>query len=428
MLRPVGAVFRCESSGRGHRSGSGCLRVRVLWPEDEGTASEDPNQNAVVLLASYGETDVFLSADAESDVTARLSLRPVEVMKVAHHGSEDAGLAAELETLRPRIAVISCGRNNDYGHPRPETLAALGAAPGLAVYRTDEDGRVVVESDGHAPDRAKRPLASVSAWPKRPRSRSTSSPGATARRSRPRSRRLKSHFAAEAIETASALDTTGDDAVALCNAGSLFGDARLIVVADVDGAKQAEGRRKGGWKAADVEAIAAYLASPAPDTVLALVAEDLKSSSALWKACAKAGDVLEYEVEKKKLHEWVDSAVRADSRRAPSPMPCSALIQLVGEDPACAEVRDRQAVDLGRGRAVRRARGRGARRVERRRSDLRADRGLGGSRRVTRARRERDDLRARVATAPRHRGAARRLAGRVTSAGSARSSGSPPKA
>jgi competence protein ComEC len=127
----------------------GRLRLKVLWPEDEGTASEDPNQNAVVLLASYGETDVFLSADAESDVTSRLVLRPVEVMKVAHHGSEDDGLAAELETLRPRVAVISCGRNNDYGHPRPGTLAALEASPGLDLYRTDENGRVVVDSDGH---------------------------------------------------------------------------------------------------------------------------------------------------------------------------------------------------------------------------------------------------------------------------------------
>ena len=44
--------------------------------------------------------------------------------------------------------MISCGDHNDYGHPRPETLAALSAYPGLAVYRTDLDGRVVVESDG----------------------------------------------------------------------------------------------------------------------------------------------------------------------------------------------------------------------------------------------------------------------------------------
>ena len=145
--------------------------------------------------------------------------------------------------------------------------------------------------------------------------------------------RLRSHFAAEAIELSSALDTTGDDAVALCNAGSLFGDARLIVVADVDGAKQADGRRKGGWKTADVEAVAAYLASPAPDTVLALVAEDLKSSSALWKACAKAGDVLSYEVEKKKLHGWVAAQFAQNEARA-EPDAVSALIQLVGDDPA----------------------------------------------------------------------------------------------
>ncbi len=72
----------------------------------------------------------------------------VEVLKVAHHGSEDPGLATVLGELRPSIAVISCGRDNEYGHPRPETLAALEGSPGVAVYRTDEDGRVVVESDG----------------------------------------------------------------------------------------------------------------------------------------------------------------------------------------------------------------------------------------------------------------------------------------
>ena len=81
-------------------------------------------------------------------MTARLPLSEVEILKVAHHGSEDPGLEDELGDLRPRIAVISCGRGNDYGHPRPETLAALTAVPGLELFRTDADGRVVVESDG----------------------------------------------------------------------------------------------------------------------------------------------------------------------------------------------------------------------------------------------------------------------------------------
>jgi competence protein ComEC len=126
----------------------GGLVLRALWPPDPGLESEDPNLNAVVLVASYGELDVFLPADAESDVTSRLHLRSYEVLKVAHHGSEDPGLDEQLRVLRPSIAVISAGRGNDYGHPRPETLAALGTVPELAVYRTDLHGRVVVESDG----------------------------------------------------------------------------------------------------------------------------------------------------------------------------------------------------------------------------------------------------------------------------------------
>ena len=52
--------------------------------------------------------------------------------------------------LRPRVAVISVGEGNDYDHPRPETIGALGAAPGLTTLRTDLDGRIVIESDGRA--------------------------------------------------------------------------------------------------------------------------------------------------------------------------------------------------------------------------------------------------------------------------------------
>ncbi len=126
----------------------GRLVLRILWPDDPGLPSEDPNQHAVVALASYGATDVLLTADAESDVTSRLRIGPVEVLKVAHHGSEDPGLPDLLRELRPQVAVISVGTRNDYGHPRPETIAALAAVPGLETLRTDVDGRIVVESDG----------------------------------------------------------------------------------------------------------------------------------------------------------------------------------------------------------------------------------------------------------------------------------------
>jgi competence protein ComEC len=126
----------------------GGLKLRVLWPDGPGTPGDDPNNHAVVVIASYGQTDALFTADAESDVTGRLQLSPVEILKVAHHGSADAGLGEELKELHPQIAVISVGAGNDYGHPTPSTLATLAAVPGLAVYRTDLNGRVVVESDG----------------------------------------------------------------------------------------------------------------------------------------------------------------------------------------------------------------------------------------------------------------------------------------
>ena len=126
----------------------GALRLRALWPDRPGTATEDPNRLPVVLLATYGEIDVLLTADAESEVTASLLSRRIEVLKVAHHGSEDPALESELRELRPSVAVISCGLDNDYGHPRAETLAALRTVPGLRLYRTDVHGEVVLESDG----------------------------------------------------------------------------------------------------------------------------------------------------------------------------------------------------------------------------------------------------------------------------------------
>jgi competence protein ComEC len=132
----------------GHSYRLGRLRIEVLWPDGPGPPGEDPNLRAVVLLVSYGELDALLTADAEGEVTTRLPLRPVEILKVAHHGSADPLLPELLAHVRPRVAVISVGENNDYGHPTGSTLDALRRAPGLDLYRTDLDGRVTIESDG----------------------------------------------------------------------------------------------------------------------------------------------------------------------------------------------------------------------------------------------------------------------------------------
>src|SRR5205085_6388235 len=109
--------------------------------------------------------------------------------------------------------------------------------------------------------------------------------------------------------------------VASCNWLGLFvGEGRLVIVEEVE-----------RWKAADVKDVVAYLTSPAPATVLALVAEELKSDSALAKAVAKAGQVLAYDVPKRKLPDWVAEQFARLGAKADGEA-CRALIQIVGDD------------------------------------------------------------------------------------------------
>jgi len=130
----------------------GRLDIEVLSPAPlpPGTPRpQDPNPRGVAAIVSVGDFDLWLSADAESDAILPLALRPVEAMKVSHHGSADQGLPEVLERLRPRLAAIEVGAGNSYGHPTPETLAALRAAV-PHVYRTDRDGTVTLTvRDGH---------------------------------------------------------------------------------------------------------------------------------------------------------------------------------------------------------------------------------------------------------------------------------------
>jgi competence protein ComEC len=131
---------------------SGRLRVDVLWPPPEllsaPLSGADPNNQALVLLVRWRSFSMLLSADAEAEAVP-LDPGPIDVLKLAHHGSEDAGLAALLDRTATRLAVISVGEDNPYGHPAPSTLAVL-AAHGVPVIRTDRAGTIVFEVDGRS--------------------------------------------------------------------------------------------------------------------------------------------------------------------------------------------------------------------------------------------------------------------------------------
>jgi competence protein ComEC len=132
---------RALAAQAGQRIRVAGVTIDVLWPKGKAPPAGSPNDHALVAHVRLGDFDLLLPADAESPVTAPLDLPQVEALKVAHHGSEDAGLAAQLERLRPRFAAIMAGRRNRYGHPHPATLAALEAVV-PQVARTDRDGTV----------------------------------------------------------------------------------------------------------------------------------------------------------------------------------------------------------------------------------------------------------------------------------------------
>jgi DNA polymerase III delta subunit len=132
--------------------------------------------------------------------------------------------------------------------------------------------------------------------------------------------RLRERFGEEAVERLSARETSGEDAVAACNALGLLAAGRLVLVEEVE-----------RWKADDAKALAEYLASPAPDAVLALVGSDIRRDSPLGKACAKAGAVLVYEVSRRELPRWVKE--QFDRHGVPATADaCRALVELAGDD------------------------------------------------------------------------------------------------
>ena len=147
-------------------------------------------------------------------------------------------------------------------------------------------------------------------------------------------RKLRSRFDASAFEQLSALDPAvkGADIVAACNSMGLFGgDVRLVLVTEIDGRLNAEGRLTGGLKNPDIEEIIAYLASPAPGTVLALVGLEVKADSPLGKAVKKRGDILAWQASKKDLPRWLREQFSA--RGVPIDIEaCRRVLELVGDN------------------------------------------------------------------------------------------------
>ena len=113
--------------------------------------SEELNNNSYVLKFTYGETSFLFTGDAERKYENEMLDKgedvDADVLKVSHHGSNDATCNDFIKAVTPKYAVIPVGRDNSYGHPSKKTVSRLTNA-GAEVYRTDELGDIVVTTDG----------------------------------------------------------------------------------------------------------------------------------------------------------------------------------------------------------------------------------------------------------------------------------------
>ena len=126
----------------------GSALVEIIGPVRE---YRDVNNNSLIIKITYGETSFLFKGDAEREseldiVEAGINVSAT-VLKVSHHGSDTSTTYPFLREVMPEIAIISCGLNNQYGHPHENVLSRLRDAD-VRVYRTDLQGDIIVRSDG----------------------------------------------------------------------------------------------------------------------------------------------------------------------------------------------------------------------------------------------------------------------------------------
>jgi competence protein ComEC len=127
----------------------GNAQIQVLAPSS--ASYTNLNDYSVVLRVEYGNTVFLFTGDADSkseneQLASGLPLK-ADVLKVGHHGSRTSSAQKYLNAVTPTYAVISCGKDNSYGHPHREAMQRLNGID-VEIYRTDENGTVIFMSDG----------------------------------------------------------------------------------------------------------------------------------------------------------------------------------------------------------------------------------------------------------------------------------------
>ena len=145
-----GVVWRSMRSGQVEQVGSVLMQV-LNPPEPDWERQKARNDDSMVLRLRFGDVELVLTGDMGQEVEDRwpdeTGAPPIRILKVPHHGSRSASSPHLLELVRPSLALVSVGAANLFGHPAPDVMARYTAI-GADIFRTDQDGAVIVETNG----------------------------------------------------------------------------------------------------------------------------------------------------------------------------------------------------------------------------------------------------------------------------------------
>ena len=127
------------------------VHIVGLWPKvSKFSLAQDANALSQVSLLQYGEFSALFTGDIDTQaaqvIQKVIAWPDIEMLKVPHHGSRFGLAERQLLEMSPLISIISVGSDNRYGHPAPSTIDLLDAV-GSRIYRTDDNGRVLVFVD-----------------------------------------------------------------------------------------------------------------------------------------------------------------------------------------------------------------------------------------------------------------------------------------
>ena len=141
--------LKIDSPDKGEKFKVGDIDCEIMLDNSasEKEAKKNLNLSSIVIRATYGEQSYLFMGDAEETNESLINWPQTNVLKVAHHGSNSSSSKHFLDQVKPKISIISVGKDNTYGHPTKETLNKLNNI-GSKIYRTDENGTIIIESDG----------------------------------------------------------------------------------------------------------------------------------------------------------------------------------------------------------------------------------------------------------------------------------------